>query len=196
MKRKPWADRYAAHIKSAYWAELKRKVIKRRGKKCERCCKEGGPLDLHHLHYRTFGRERQKDVQLLCRPCHEVEDKSRKERGDARRVRALLDQNDQWWSGDFTDAQVNVMVRGGVLSLPEIAHVIDCWDDDDDPAKRSDFVSEGMKLRAEQRSDAFRASVREHYEKHCGPRKAAREREDSRWRERCNRGRLGAAVGG
>ena len=62
---KPWRQRYIAHLASPYWAELKRKVTARRGNKCERCGKSGCGLDLHHKHYRTLGRERQKDVMLL-----------------------------------------------------------------------------------------------------------------------------------
>ncbi len=84
--RKTWKQRYTAHINGPYWAELKRKVIKRRGCKCERCERSDCGLDLHHKHYRTFGRERQKDVTLLCRPCHRIEDAERKKRGDAERA--------------------------------------------------------------------------------------------------------------
>lgn len=84
--RKPWKQRYAEHLRSAYWANLKQKVIKRRGSKCERCQAADLPLDLHHEHYKTFGRERQKDVVLLCRACHIVKDIERKKRGDADRA--------------------------------------------------------------------------------------------------------------
>ena len=165
MGRKPWAERYAKHLKSQYWAELKRKVVKRRGKVCERCKNADCSLDLHHMHYRTFGKERQKDVQLLCRECHKIEDMCRKQRGDANRVKALLERNDQWWSGSFTDVQVCTMIRGGVLDMNDIGHVIDCWDSDD-------FCG----TKGGNRNDLFRSTVRELYEKHCGSREEFRKR--------------------
>jgi len=34
-------------------------------------------LDVHHLHYRTLGRERPEDVLVLCRRCHEEADRER-----------------------------------------------------------------------------------------------------------------------
>lgn len=79
--RAPWKQRYAAHISSPYWRELKQKVIRRRGHKCQACGCGDCALDLHHEHYQTFGRERQKDVLLLCRPCHKEKDKERALRG-------------------------------------------------------------------------------------------------------------------
>ena len=176
MRRTSWRDRYAKHMKSKYWAELKSKVIKRRGKMCERCRNVSCSLDLHHLHYRTFGKERQKDVQLLCRDCHRIEDKSRKQRGDARRIKALLHRNDQWWEGEFTDAQVCAMIRGGVLGVHDIGHVIDCWDEDDSLGNKSEFVSPCRKYRTQNRNDSFRSAVRAYYEKHCGSREVVRKR--------------------
>lgn len=79
--RKPWRQRYEDHIRSAYWRELKAKVIRRRGNRCERCGCADSPLELHHNHYKTMGRERLKDVALLCRPCHKEEDRQRAIRG-------------------------------------------------------------------------------------------------------------------
>ena len=77
MNKKPWKQRYQEHLRSPFWRELKAKVIRRRGNKCETCKCETCHLDLHHKHYKTFGRERQKDVKLLCRDCHVEEDKQR-----------------------------------------------------------------------------------------------------------------------
>jgi len=84
--RKRWKQRYIEHINSAYWKELKRKVIARRGCKCEACGAVDASLDMHHKHYQTFPRERQKDVQLLCRPCHKIADQERAFRGRIERA--------------------------------------------------------------------------------------------------------------
>jgi hypothetical protein len=73
-------------LRSDYWRQLKQKVAKRRGNKCEQCKSSALHLDLHHKHYETFGRERQKDVLLLCRQCHQEKDVERKRHGDALRA--------------------------------------------------------------------------------------------------------------
>ena len=96
-----WKQRYVRHINSPYWKELKKKVIARRGERCEMCLKSGQQLDLHHKHYKTFGRERQKDVQLLCRPCHKIADQERALRG---RISSALSRFDRGVeSGDDID---------------------------------------------------------------------------------------------
>ena len=89
--KKPFNQRYAEHLRSTYWSELKRKVVKRRGHKCERCNVAELQLDLHHEHYKTFGLERQKDVRLLCRKCHAVEDTKRAARGRISRAMYRVD---------------------------------------------------------------------------------------------------------
>jgi hypothetical protein len=179
MRRKQsWDERYAAHIRSPYWAELKRKVIARRGHKCEPCGKEDVPLDLHHLHYKTFGRERQKDVRLCCRECHQTEDAERKIRGDARRIWARLRIDEAWEDGDFTDAEVSALIRGGVIDpedshgLAALGHVIDCWDEDENPEPGT--TTRGFRDKGQ--NDSFRAAVRAMYERKCGPRCVVRER--------------------
>jgi hypothetical protein len=37
---------------------------------CEQCTVNDVPLEFHHLHYNTQGRERPQDLELLCRSCH------------------------------------------------------------------------------------------------------------------------------
>jgi hypothetical protein len=105
------------HIKSAYWSDLKQKVIKRRGHRCERCADTECALDLHHEHYRTLTRERQKDVRLLCRPCHRIEDSLRKKRGDAARAWIRLCGG---YGGDVSLQDVQLLEEMGYLkSTPE-----------------------------------------------------------------------------
>ena len=80
MTRFGWKQKYAKHLASTYWKRLKEKVIARRGDCCERCAKPGN-TDMHHKHYKTFPRERQMDVELLCRECHKIADQERALRG-------------------------------------------------------------------------------------------------------------------
>ena len=56
---------------------LKRKVIEKRGNRCQRCEQEIASLHLHHVHYRSFGSERPEDVELLCTECHTRADEAR-----------------------------------------------------------------------------------------------------------------------
>jgi len=51
---------------------IARFIVRKRARgKCERCGL-GLPLDLHHLHYRTVGRETPADLLALCRDCHDA----------------------------------------------------------------------------------------------------------------------------
>ena len=110
-----WKLKYAEHLRSSYWSQLKQKVLKRRGHKCEQCQSSDKPLDLHHQHYRTFGRERQKDVLLLCRECHHREDVERKKRGDAQRAWCRLCGE---FGGYVTDAEYQLLEDMGWISQP------------------------------------------------------------------------------
>ena len=38
--------------------------------KCTRCKQGAFFLDMHHRHYRTWGKEKAEDVAMLCRDCH------------------------------------------------------------------------------------------------------------------------------
>jgi hypothetical protein len=44
-------------------------------------CRVVAPLQCHHRHYRTFGRERLKDVIILCHEHHEIADNRRRQWG-------------------------------------------------------------------------------------------------------------------
>jgi 5-methylcytosine-specific restriction endonuclease McrA len=48
-----------------------RPVRWRAGGKCEDC-RYGFDLEMHHLHYRSVGREVPDDLLLLCRRCHQA----------------------------------------------------------------------------------------------------------------------------
>jgi 5-methylcytosine-specific restriction endonuclease McrA len=76
---------YYAHIDSGKWKEFRRSIIAERGKRCERCGRDQGILNLHHLHYENFGNENREDVQLLCVPCHAIADRERKMAAKLRR---------------------------------------------------------------------------------------------------------------
>lgn len=71
---------YLNHIASDAWREFKRRIIQRRGYKCERCGADGNNvnLQLHHVTYERLGHEHDADVRLLCGDCHHHADQMRK----------------------------------------------------------------------------------------------------------------------
>lgn len=61
---------WALYNASRPWARLRRARFELAGHKCERCHREGVPLQLHHLSYENRFHENLDDVCALCRDCH------------------------------------------------------------------------------------------------------------------------------
>lgn len=60
---------YSAHINSAAWKTLRKRVFARAGRFCEQC----GILVAKHCHHKTyarFGHEELGDLEALCEMCH------------------------------------------------------------------------------------------------------------------------------
>jgi hypothetical protein len=51
------------------YAALRSEALSAAGHRCERCGAQT-PLQLHHRHYATLGRESLRDIEMLCDPCH------------------------------------------------------------------------------------------------------------------------------
>jgi 5-methylcytosine-specific restriction endonuclease McrA len=60
-----------AYLKSDHWQAKRKARLKRDNYTCQACGISGVPLEVHHLHYRTYTAERPKDLVSLCRRCHE-----------------------------------------------------------------------------------------------------------------------------
>jgi 5-methylcytosine-specific restriction endonuclease McrA len=58
--------------RSERYRELRSQALAAAGHRCERC-NGSGQLELHHKHYATLGFETLKDIEMLCRSCHETE---------------------------------------------------------------------------------------------------------------------------
>lgn len=73
-KKKHQPVQYAVYIRSAAWA-AKRRALKARMKKvglfyvCY-TCGSSVPIHVHHITYARLGRERFKDLVVLCYSCH------------------------------------------------------------------------------------------------------------------------------
>lgn len=72
-----WLD-YQAYLLSEKWQQKRRAALKRAGYKCQYCGKSGIPLQVHHLHYRNFGKEKPNDLRVACEDCHPIADQIRR----------------------------------------------------------------------------------------------------------------------
>ena len=76
--RSNWRRTYWDVLESERWKQFRRDIIAETSGRCEVCGYAGGNrLQLHHRHYKTLGRERRRDVELLCKWCHKNADDGR-----------------------------------------------------------------------------------------------------------------------
>lgn len=61
---------YDEYLKHPAWFKFREYIRILRNNQCEKC-KNNEKFQVHHLHYRNIGNEKDEDVQLLCRKCHE-----------------------------------------------------------------------------------------------------------------------------
>lgn len=73
---------------SAQWRYI-RELMKKLAKfRCQDCGKPSSTLEVHHLNYERFGRERMSDLRVLCVPCHKIADKKREDEVQERAAQA------------------------------------------------------------------------------------------------------------
>ena len=70
--------KYREYLRSDKWLNFRRKILKQRNR-CKKCGSKDN-LQVHHRHYKNgrgsiLGRERSRDVEVLCERCHEREHK-------------------------------------------------------------------------------------------------------------------------
>ena len=78
LKERRRRQKYWDYLKSDHWQNFRRKILKHRNR-CKRCGSKEN-LQVHHRYYKNgkgsiLGRERSRDVEVLCRACHEREKK-------------------------------------------------------------------------------------------------------------------------
>ena len=61
-----------SYLQSEQWQNLREACMKRSNYTCEACGIDGVPLEVHHLHYRTFTKESTSDLVCVCRHCHQA----------------------------------------------------------------------------------------------------------------------------
>lgn len=100
-------QQYLTYLNSPRWRNFRRYAIRKAKGVCERCggTSPNGAVDVHHLHYENFGRERLNDVIVLCRHCHDEADQERhyisRVRGWARKCFG------ERWFDDYTFDEVS-----------------------------------------------------------------------------------------
>lgn len=82
-------EEYKEYINSSAWKKLRKAKLEEVGYICQMCKKSrySVRLEVHHLDYKNFKRERLSDLQVVCSDCHVKAD-------DLRRVKVK-----QKWEG-------------------------------------------------------------------------------------------------
>jgi len=71
LKNAKWMP-YKEYLQTAWWKHRRMVAFRRAGWKCNRC-KSSKKLQVHHRSYERLGHERHRDLEVLCRVCHEGE---------------------------------------------------------------------------------------------------------------------------
>ncbi len=70
---------YRLYLRSPLWRARRRIWILEAGGRCQ-CCRSRRRLSVHHRTYKRLGRERRRDIQVLCWDCHRRADAWRRHR--------------------------------------------------------------------------------------------------------------------
>ena len=63
------AAAYDEYLYQPHWREMRKKVLKRAGYRCQECGKQVR-LHVHHKTYARLGQELDRDLTALCTDCH------------------------------------------------------------------------------------------------------------------------------
>jgi len=76
--RTDWTGRYAEYLRSHEWKAKKALALDCHGRKCADCGATE-PLEVHHVTYKRLGREKLKDLLILCAACHRIRHENKPE---------------------------------------------------------------------------------------------------------------------
>lgn len=62
---------YKKYLKSKHWKKVRKQYYKDHKRECIVCNKKSR-LNLHHLHYKTLGKESGEELIAICHRCHLV----------------------------------------------------------------------------------------------------------------------------
>lgn len=107
---------YADYLKTAHWRKTRNSALTRAGWKCGRCQSNVG-LQVHHLSYERVGEERDADLEVLCKSCHEGLhfDESRKANiGVYLKLASDCIKQGDWSFSDLTEALYQACRQNGI----------------------------------------------------------------------------------
>lgn len=93
---------YESYLNSFDWYLKRRAALGRANNRCQKCGETRG-LEVHHLTYAHLGAEREEDLLVVCKDCHEKEDSERKVRVERKvweaRVNGWAEKKygEEWW---------------------------------------------------------------------------------------------------
>ena len=64
---------YKEYLLTRWWITIKRAALKRAEYSCAKCNASNTVLHVHHLTYDRLGTEKDTDLQVLCKKCHNKE---------------------------------------------------------------------------------------------------------------------------
>ncbi len=63
---------YEEYLRTPYWKRRREEKLQAVGHRCQLCNRGSGTLDVHHRTYERLGEERDVDLTVLCRACHDT----------------------------------------------------------------------------------------------------------------------------
>jgi 5-methylcytosine-specific restriction endonuclease McrA len=69
--KRVWVENYGDYLKSPHWLATRKDALDYHGRKCADCGATE-PLEVHHVTYKRLGREKMKDLLVLCGACHRI----------------------------------------------------------------------------------------------------------------------------
>lgn len=91
---------YVEYLRSPAWRQLRQRALEAAGYRCQRCgiSKWSSVLEVHHLTYDRFKRERLSDLMVLCERCHQKADEERRVQVKIKNARALENARLDGWA--------------------------------------------------------------------------------------------------
>tara|TARA_A100001515_G_scaffold131933_1_gene120014 strand:- start:176 stop:796 length:621 start_codon:yes stop_codon:yes gene_type:complete len=61
---------YDKYLQGKHWKNTRKSALERADFQCQLCSCKDSVLEVHHNNYDNIGKEKPKDLIVLCRPCH------------------------------------------------------------------------------------------------------------------------------
>ena len=61
---------YQEYLRTEHWRRIRLDALAHADYECQACEIDGVELQVHHLDYKRLGREKPRDLRVLCAECH------------------------------------------------------------------------------------------------------------------------------